>query len=372
MACVRGGHLTHEPADAIEEREFFRPRMQTVLIHLAQILIASLGGLIFHVLGVPGAWLSGSTVAVILWSLAGWSKPMPRSLADLAMLTSGASMGAAVTPAAIAAVGRYPLSLVLLVIGVVAISAASAFWLTRISGWRKGDAVLASAPGALSTVMAIAIDRNAAVAPIAIVQNLRLFILIALLPGVVVMTGGGALTSGLLGQGQEIMPAGGMAIMLLASVATGLLFKRLGIAAPILLGAALVSTLCHATGSVSGVIPPVIATGGLILMGAFIADRFRDLDFATVRRSIFAGIGSFTIGMSIAVAFAVLASQLAGVSFANAMIAFAPGGLEAMTVLALMLGLDPLYVGIHHFVRFIGIGFALPVVLTWLQPKPEA
>ena len=38
-----------------------------------------------------------------------------------------------------------------------------------------------------------------------------------------------------------------------------------------------------------------------------------------------------------------------------------------MTVLALILGLDPLYVGIHHLVRFLGIGLVLPFVIGWLQ-----
>jgi hypothetical protein len=44
------------------------------------------------------------------------------------------------------------------------------------------------------------------------------------------------------------------------------------------------------------------------------------------------------------------------------MVAFAPGGLEAMTVLALALGLDPLYVGAHHLARFFAISFTLPLV----------
>ena len=54
-------------------------------------------------------------------------------------------------------------------------------------------------------------------------------------------------------------------------------------------------------------------------------------------------------------------------SFADGLVAFAPGGLEAMTVLALILGLDPLYVGIHHLVRFLGIGLVVPFVVAWLQ-----
>ena len=40
--------------------------MRLVLAHLAQILIAALGGLIFHWLGVPAAWLSGAAIAATL------------------------------------------------------------------------------------------------------------------------------------------------------------------------------------------------------------------------------------------------------------------------------------------------------------------
>jgi uncharacterized membrane protein AbrB (regulator of aidB expression) len=77
--------------------------------------------------------------------------------------------------------------------------------------------------------------------------------------------------------------------------------------------------------------------------------------------------------MGVAALFAGAAAWLAGVSFANGLVAFAPGGLEAMTVLALILGLDPLYVGIHHLVRFLGIGLVLPVLIGWLQRgRPEA
>jgi len=341
--------------------------MRLVFPHIVQILVACLGGLVFHWLGVPAAWLSGAAIAAALWGLTGRAVTMPRAMADAAMLISGAAMGAAVTPEAIAAMGRYPGSLVLLVIGVLAISLASTLWLTRISGWRRADAVLASVPGALSTVLAVAADRKAEVASIAIVQNLRLFVLIALLPSIVVATGGGGNVSALIGEGMPVESAGGMAFTLLGGLALGAVFKKLKIAAPILLGATVVSTVSHATEFVTGVIPPVIATGGLVLIGVFIAERFRNIQRSTLRRALTAALGSFMVGMAVAVLFAALAAWVAGVSFANSLVAFAPGGLEAMTVLALILGLDPLYVGIHHLVRFLGIGLVLPVLVAWLQ-----
>jgi uncharacterized membrane protein AbrB (regulator of aidB expression) len=44
-------------------------------------------------------------------------------------------------------------------------------------------------------------------------------------------------------------------------------------------------------------------------------------------------------------------------------VAFAPGAVEAMTVLAFALGLDPLYVGSHHLARFLLISLVAPPLL---------
>jgi uncharacterized protein len=341
--------------------------MRLIFAHLTQILVAGLGGLVFHSLGLPAAWLSGAAIAGILWGMTRWAKPMPRGLVDIAMLISGSAMGAAVTPEAIAAIGRYPGSLILLVIGVVAISGASSLWLMRISGWRKADAVLASAPGALSTVMAVAADRKADVPSVAIVQNVRLLFLVVLLPALVVLTGEAGAGSRLVGIGLPIADAASIGIMLLLGLIIGEILKKLNVAAPLLLGATIVSALGHGTGAIDGVMPPAIATCGLVLIGLFIAGRFRNIQRSALKKALVASIGSFAMGMTVAAVFAAVAARVAGVSFANSLVAFAPGGLEAMTVLALVLGLDPLYVGIHHLARFLGIAFVLPFMVAWLQ-----
>ena len=178
-----------------------------VAAQAAQIAAATFGGFVFHLLGIPAAWMSGAMVAVVIWGGFGLTRPMPRPVADAAMLVSGVTMGAGITPEAVAAVGRYPVSLLVLALGVIAVSGASMLWLTRVAGWRRDDALLASVPGALSTVLAIAADRNAAVAAIVVVQSVRLFVIIALLPSVVVMIGGGTATL-LPGEGQPVTSAG--------------------------------------------------------------------------------------------------------------------------------------------------------------------
>ena len=49
--------------------------------------------------------------------------------------------------------------------------------------------------------------------------------------------------------------------------------------------------------------------------------------------------------------------------------AFAPGGIEAMTILAFVLGLDPAFVATHQLARFLGISL-LPVIAKFYLKDP--
>jgi membrane AbrB-like protein len=338
------------------------PSARDIAAQVLQVAVAALGGLALQLAGVPAAWMSGSMIAVVLLGAAGLARPMPRPLADAAMLVSGASMGAGITPEAVAAMSRYPVSLAVLTVAVVAVTGGSMLWLMRVSGWRRDDALLASVPGALSTVLAIAADRKADVGGIAVVQSIRLFFLIVCLPSVVVFLGGGSGTL-LPGAGRPVATPLGLFAVLTGGLCLGLIFERFRVAAPILLGATAVSATLHATNSAPGVVPPVIAVGGLVLIGVFIGERFRTLRLSTLRRLFVASLGSLAITTVVATLFAALAARLAGLMVSDAVVAFAPGGLEAMMMLALMLGRDPLFVGVHHLARFIGIAVMLPVIV---------
>jgi len=353
----------------------FSGRRKGVVIHimpafvssLLQICLAGLGGLIFTVLHVPAAWLSGAVVATILWNLTPWSKPMPLPLVSLALLLSGVSMGAGATPAALDAMARYPGSIALLAIGITCITWSSSLWLMKFGGWKRDDALLASLPGAMSAVVATAVDRNADVKAIVLVQLFRLAVLIMILPSVIVFLGDSPHTSFFVGEGLPVVDIRGFAVMTFGGWLIGLVFKRLRMAAPILLGGMAISTILHATEFTYGVVPPHIATFGLVLIGVFTGERFRGITMDMARKILPVATGTLGVGLILTFGFAYAAAMLAHVGFADALVAFAPGGLEAMMALAFILGLDPIYVGIHHIARFLGLGFSLPLLIKWLN-----
>ena len=78
---------------------------------------------------------------------------------------------------------------------------------------------------------------------------------------------------------------------------------------------------------------------------------------------ILISLQAFAISISLAVALAVLAAWMTGLDLLKLLLAFAPGGLEAMVVLAFALDLDPAFVAAHHLARFLLIALCAPFVI---------
>ena len=71
--------------------------------------------------------------------------------------------------------------------------------------------------------------------------------------------------------------------------------------------------------------------------------------------------------LAVAVAGTLAASAISDIPLTHMLVAFAPGGLEAMTIMAFALNLDTAYVGSMQIVRYIGISLLLPLAAKWLD-----
>uniref|UniRef100_UPI002FC7575E AbrB family transcriptional regulator n=1 Tax=Bosea sp. (in: a-proteobacteria) TaxID=1871050 RepID=UPI002FC7575E len=270
------------------------------------------------------------------------------------------------TPEALAATARYPGSLFVLVIALAAIMLATGAYLRFVARWSWIDSLLAAAPGALSAVIAVAQDKGANIGRIAAIQLFRILVLVAVLPSIMKLSGGSA---GGVPPLLQVISLGDMVLVLGCALATGLVFERLGVTAPYILGATLASAVLHGSGVVHGTLPPEIAVAVMVMLGAAMGGRVSNLKRNEIAALFPLAIGGFAVSMVVAFAFAWPAAWLAGVPYASAMAAFAPGGLEAMAMLAFAMGLDPLYVGAHHLARFMLLGLAMPLIVGWLKPE---
>jgi uncharacterized protein len=343
------------------------PTSRHILSNLRIVGISGLGGWACSLAGIPAPWLTGAMLAsAVCVSALRWRGPS-RPVADTAMLLCGLLLGSTATPEALQAAARYPGSLGMMVLAVIGIMVVTGGYLVQFARWPRMDALLAAAPGALSAVMAIAYERHIPLSRIAIIQLFRLFALVALLPSLVVYSG--IAPADLRAPTAKIVSAGGLMVLGAAGIATAMLFERLRMTAPVILGATLASAVLHGGGWVEGTLPPEVAILGFVLLGSAMGGRFGAVTPGGLVSAMPVAFIAFATSMAVAMGLAWPAAWLAGVPYATAVVAFAPGGLEAMAVLAFALGLDPLYVGAHHLLRFFVVGFGLPLLIGWLARR---
>ncbi|HZY13952.1 MAG TPA: AbrB family transcriptional regulator [Beijerinckiaceae bacterium] len=324
---------------------------------------AAIGGCALGFAQVPGGWLSGAMIGVAICAALGGAGPLSTPLRRLALTGSGVAIGSAMSPAMLKSLGAYPASLAFMAAAVAAITYVSASMLQRIPGWSPQTAFFAAVPGALSYVFLVAAQDGKADLPrIAVVQVCRVFFLMALIPLIV-----GETTAVTPPRTGPIDPPLLVVIDFVLGGLAGYVLERLNVAGGMLFGAMLVSGFLHATGVAPGRSPLAIVEAAQVLIGAWVGARFIGFDWGLLARSATASVGSFLAGTAVSMVFAAAASIGLSVPFAQTMVAFSPGGLEAMTILAFALGLDPLYVGALHLARFILISLTLPFALRfWL------
>ena len=346
-----------------------------VFIRVAETLaIAAAGGTAFGLLGVPAGWLSGSILAVAGASLAGRPLLMPALLMRIILVLIGISLGAVVTPATLHGMATYPLSIAVLVVAMLAVGATGAAYLRVVHGMDRASAYLAAAPGGLSQVVGIAAEIGADLRAIAIVQTMRVVIIAVGLPTGLALFG--LVGSGTRARGGPFDPAllDELIILVAVCAVVAVVAYRVRFPGGLLFGAMLASATLHGTGWIHAVIPWWVANAAMVAMGAVTGSRFANTPLRLIANFVAAAFGSFAVAVGVVALFAVGLFSVLSLHVADVMIAFAPGAVDAMMLLALALHLDPVYVGAHHLVRILLVATIMPLVARDGSPRklPQA
>ncbi|MTI42428.1 AbrB family transcriptional regulator [Roseibium hamelinense] len=324
------------------------------------------GGYLAHLLHLPAAWLSGAMVAVAMTALLAGPVHMPNRVRDAAFYLMGLTMGAGVQPEVVNRIHEWPVSMAGLIIVVVSITTAGFLVLRFLAGWKSETAFFGAIPGTLSYVLALASERNADLPRIAASQSLRLFVLVALLPLV--------LTNGMTGdlEGLNRIVQGSFAELMLGAVlcfAASWVAVMLKIPGAWMTGAFFMSAFLNASGLMTLSLPGPMLIGCYVILGAMIGCRFSEMSLGLFLNLIWGSLAAFAAGFAIAAAGAWCTASILDLPFGQVLLAYAPGGLEVMTLLAFIMELDPAFVAAHQLVRFIGMVLILPAATVLLFRK---
>jgi membrane AbrB-like protein len=349
---------------------FAIPSRTKTLNVLETLVIGSAGGALFLWANLPGGLISGAMIAVGTAAIAGRPLTMPPILTQTVLVLLGISLGSLVSRQLLQHIGAYPLSIALLALATFCSTFGSSLYLQRIHGWDQTSAFLAGSPGALSQITMLAVEKGADVPAIAVVQTMRVIILTAALPLLLALTG----------IAPSSPPTAAAAIaspleltdLIAASMAVALLLRLIKFPASWMFGAMIGSSVLHGTGLIEGGLPPWVRSVALVGIGALIGSRFARMTTRTLLSHVNAALGSFAIAIVISGIFVAVIALTTPVRFADILVAFAPGAMDAMLALALTLHIDPIFVGAHHLSRFVFVTIATPgIVHLFGRPQED-
>jgi membrane AbrB-like protein len=346
---------------------FFSPPRES--FHVAEtLLIAAVGGVGVNLLGFPGGLVSGSMLAVAVAALVGRPMKVPLLLARPCFVMIGILLGAVVTPETLRGIATWPLSIALLVVSIICMFTATACYLRFVHGWDPLSALLGASPGSMAQVMALSAEFGADLRGIAIVQVMRVLLIVLGLPAGLALFGSTVEPIVSMRGGPGGSPVE-LALLVTASTIMAIIMLRIRFPGGLMFGAMTGSGLLHGMDLIHASLPWWAGSAAVITLGAVAGARFANTSPRTLLSYLGAAFGSFAVAVAVAASFALVVVELLPFRIADVTVAFAPGAQDTMMVLALAMHLDPVYVGAHHLARFLLVSFSVALVARRLARR---
>lgn len=329
------------------------------------LALTALGAMAGIAIGLPLPLLTGPAVTTTLACLFRLPVAFPGRLRDTVFLVAGVTIGAGVTRDSVMALATWPLAFSILCLSLVAMILVGQRALVITLGTSRAAALLASAPGHLSFVIALGEEARIDTRRIAVVQTIRVLSLTLIVP-FAARAGGIETGIGLTPPGTDPaeMSLALTGLCLLLAMLLGPVLRLVRAPAPLLLSGMVVGALARVSDVAPGGLSHVIAYPALALIGALIGSRFAGFTFGDLGRTGLSGLVVTTITAGFATVAALAAQPLVDMPLAHVLVAFAPGGLETMVVLGAALGANPGFVAAAHVLRLLFLSAAVPLLLA--------
>jgi membrane AbrB-like protein len=336
------------------------------------LAIAFAGAEFFVWLGLPLPYMLGPMTVAMLVSMF-----TPIKLIEVKVLNMpgrsviGLAIGSAFVPEIAGRLHAFLPSLIMLVT-FLSLCAIISFYAQR--RWLKIDpttSFFAALPGGAASMILIGRSFGADGTIVGLLHGVRLFVLVAIVPNIVLWIDSNA------GFTAHVPPPVAFAavetwidyaILGAAGLAAARIGRLIRMPSPELLGAMIVSALLYSTDIVHAHLPNMLVNVAQLLIGVTLGNGFKREDRARVVRMGGFNAVVMTVLIALSGVLAVILHSLTGVPYSLILLAFAPGGLTEMSVMAYTMGLPVEFVAVHHVTRVMLVPFAAPVFYRLLRP----
>lgn len=358
------------PATAREPaRPSLRQRAPGIVLAL---LLGGLGGWGASALALPLPWMIGAMTATTVAAVLGAPIAMAQPLRTVMVAVLGVMLGSGFTPEILARLDEWAISLVSLLGYIALAGGAGLYYFRRVCGYDRVTAYFSAMPGGLSEMIVVGTEMGGDARRISLAHASRLLIVVMTIPfafrWLESLDPASRPPAGL---PIDTIPPLDLGILALCG-AVGFVLARLAkVPAAAVVGPMLASAAVHLAGLTKASPPIELVSAAQVAVGAAIGARFAGTDLRLVAQTLVQSVGATAILVAVTLLFA------GGLGFAldldsrALVLAFAPGGLAEMSLIAIALGADAAFVATHHIVRIVLIVVLAPAAFRTMRTLEE-
>lgn len=333
--------------------------------------LAAAGGVLFSWLNTPLPWMLGPMTACCLAAMAGAKLRAPVRIRPLMSAVLGIMLGSTFTPEMLSHVVHWGVSLLLLGGYILTVAAIGYPYYRKVAGYDPPTAFFSVMPGGFGEMFLIGTAMGADPKAVTLSHSVRILLVVFTLPFLFQALAGvetidRARTAVWLGD----VPMADLAVMAACAAIGWPVARWLRIPAAPLFGALVLSAVVHLTGLAKSQPPREIVNLAQYVIGCVAGCRFVGTPFREVVRGLGIGVGMTVIMLGTTIGFAALIASISVLDFPSVVLAFSPGGLAEMSLIALALGIDVAYVATHHVVRIMLITLGAPLFFKAVGHRP--
>jgi len=340
----------------------------------ATIMLGALGGGLFYILNLPLPWMLGAIVVTLVGTLAKWNLTGPEKARPYVVAIIGVMLGSGFKPDTFDHLDQWAVSLVGLVLCVVISAFIVQAYLHRFGGQSRVTAMFCAMPGGVVEMVEIGRAEGGDEQAIILAHVWRIILVIAAIAFWFRLVLGFEV-DGMMPLSSN--PTGPLDLLILGLCAGlgGALGLGLKLPAPTFIGPMVLSAAVHMAGITHSSPPLALVIAAQIVLGVIVGCQFKGSQPSDVFHALKLALVSTGLMMAIAATLAWCVHLVTGYSTAQLLLAYAPGGLNEMSLVSLAIQADVAFVATYHLFRIIALltlaGTLLARIATSLNRLPD-
>ncbi len=339
-------------SDAVSGLRELSPRRFPWRRFLFALALGTLGGWLFAFYRLPLPWMLGSMVFCTVAAITRAPVAAPPVIRPPMSAVIGVMLGSGFRPDLIAQVPNWLPTLAGLVLFMVACAFCCVGYFRRVAGYDPVTAFFSGMPGGLVEMVIVGEEKGGDARTIALIHSARILLVVMTLPFIVQWLEGVSLgVNRASGPSMLQTPALSWLWLVGCAIAGVMLAHALRMPAKVLLGPMLISAAVHVAGFSDSVPPFEIVNLAQLILGVTIGCRFVGTPPQAIFRILLISAGSTLILIALTLVFAFAVAQVSRYQPVPLILAYSPGGLAEMSLIALALHTEVAFVAAHHIIR---------------------